>query len=268
MTMNKLLEFRTTYLRAVAEAWADPDFGVKLKDHPRAALEDRFKFKWPWSKLDLQVEDAVGTTWDDAGYWIWNPSLQESLTIGLPLDPPAQGPSPRIDDPLVPGPPIGSPQRRPDLETKALADYYRTNAILFGDGQERGALMPAHEGFEEFQVVLLAAMAKAWVDPEFKERLLDEAQCQKALEECTKRDPNDTDPWKSPWKLKFVVKHDTESKWDPGPDPNSGKWNTKERPIILKLCLPPKPADSKSSALALAMYNAAGAEYPFTCCCS
>jgi len=155
-------------------------------------------------------------------------------------------------------------QLHPALEPTALAEYYRTNAILFGDEEReevQGFLMPAHEEFEEFQVVVLAAMAKAWVDPEFKKRLLDETQCQAALEECT-RSPGNLHRWTAPWKLNFVVKHDAESKWDPG----RNKWKTKEKPITLTLCLPPKPEDSKSSALALAMYNAAGAEYPFTCC--
>jgi hypothetical protein len=38
-------------------------------------------------------------------------------------------------------------------------------------------------------------------------------------------------------------------------------------PHTLKLYLPSKPRSLESEPVALAAYNASGAEYPFTCCC-
>jgi hypothetical protein len=49
MSTNQLTEFRSTYLRAIAEAWADPDgFGKELTGgNPASALKDRFGYIWP-----------------------------------------------------------------------------------------------------------------------------------------------------------------------------------------------------------------------------
>jgi len=275
MSMNELLRFRATYLRAVAEAWADDRFREALIKHPVKALQDRFEYKWPWSDVcDLRIGDATGQYEWLCDTWVWSSHLPEALTLYVPLDPSAA---------KIP----------PEHRAMALADFYNQRTSLFSDdwgkydppkqigapaaaviargeavdpdpGPPTGGFIPGGRDFSAFKVALVAAMAKAWDDKEFKELLMIDAP--KALR--TVRD------YEMPWDLLISVKDDRQARWDPGSQHegrnNHSHWHPShwhfDENNVLQLNLPTKPSDVTSEPLALAMYNATGAQYPFTCC--
>jgi ribosomally synthesized peptide (two-chain TOMM family) len=283
--MNKLMEFRTTFLRAIAEAWFDSSFRAALLGQDSiGALEARFPpYKWGWpgtcaleilecKPLDRQIlNDQSQFQWiDDA--WVYSPDLKDGLTLYLPLD----------------GDKIPERQR-----ARALGDYYRQYASLFSDNwgiapsppsslvaetqtleklpflqtpvigsnsaAPIGGFVPSDEEFAAFKVALLGAMAKAWQDNSFKTMLTIDATA--AL--CAIRD------YKLPWNMKIKIAEDTNAQWSQPSDPLAATLSfwIQRTPNILRLYFPEKPEDVRAEPMALAMYNATGSEYPFTCCC-
>ncbi|WP_437531155.1 BMA_0021/BMA_0022 family TOMM bacteriocin [Sorangium sp. So ce726] len=282
MSMDKLMAFRTTYLRAIAKAWADPDFEDKLTSNPTDTLLDYFGFDWgSWKNACTlrivsagQPEQRGNRASDDlppgrfewiGDEWVWSKDLLDSLTMYLPLTAPSAEAAERA---------------------MALADFYSQRASLFSDdwgkeygpaGQQPflltpavgtqspapvGGFVPTDQGFEAFKVVLLAAMAKAWTSEDFKQMLL--IDCAAALRTIR--------GYKLPWNMNICVMNDDGARWtkpDASSDPPSkgqSYW-TFSRPHTLRLYLPTAPSDESAEPVALAVYNATGAEYPFTCCC-
>ncbi len=257
-TPNKLLEFRTTFLRAVAEAWADPAWGAALTaddgKSSLAVLKQRFsKYEWPWDGTwQLRIVDSR-SRWID-GDWVWPASMPESITVYLPLFPSkANG----LADEAV--------------RARAVADYYQQCPLLFGDtlpliysptppaggpvtpgNLYEAGLMPSDTDFSAFKVALIAAMARAWSAPSFRELLVTNAT------QALNRLPNYT----VPWDFAICVQDDSTISWSAT---NGWDWRSMT-PSVLSLYLPPPPEDVGSQPLALAMYNATGARYPFTCC--
>lgn len=291
MSMDKLMLFRTIYLRTIAEAWADPGgFGAALVHDPAKAMSDYFDFTWPWDKVcKLTILPPSGRGVPPLAWvndqWVWARNSGEGLTLYVPLSPPATA---RGDA---------------GMQSRALADWYRQRSSLFSDdwntqygprgpapdrGQSQkpseagasfapsvgegspppdGGYMPASQDFTSFKIVLVAAIAKAWGDPGFATKLQIDAAT--AL--------RDIRGYELPWDLGISLCNDASATWTPPDtsqgDPGQGQsyWSTTTL-HELKLLLPATPvgSDQKELAcapLALAMYNAAGAEYPFTCCC-
>ncbi|WP_437279187.1 BMA_0021/BMA_0022 family TOMM bacteriocin [Sorangium sp. So ce375] len=286
MSTNKLMQFRTTYLRAIAQAWSEQSFHDCLTQDPCKALADYFGYHWPWKDVcDLEIKAAPDQFKWIGHDWVWSKSLADTLTLALPLKPPSED---------------------ADYNAMALADFYKQRASLFSDdwgtkydengpkgprwdsdntdwrrsnlgetGSDSpppvGGFIPDDAEFPAFKVALLAAMAKAWNDDAFRETLeVDPAVALHAVR-----------GYKVPWKMMICVKEDTTSKWHAPSGPSSPRGE--ERPALarpkpkqsywefdekhkLTLYLPTKPSDPKSEPLALAIYNATGAEYPFTCC--
>lgn len=288
-TMTELMNFRTMFLRAVAQAWADPEFRKQLLAAPEQALWAYFQYRWPWpNACELQVVDSKHRFNWTHNEWVWSNALHEDLFVYVPLDPDA------IDakDHAV-----------------ALADYYRARESLFQDdwgehdnpnpqipqcekpsvprptprlnerermeqGQSSGfgviseqtplpaeGLVPSDNDFAAFQVALLAAMGRAWQDLEYRELLQRDAI--KALAAIR--------GYKLPWDIGLRVQHDPGARWNP-PHLQSNRpicqsyWSL-PRKAILRLALPERPERLVSEPIALAMYNATGAIYPFTCTC-
>jgi len=257
MSTRDLLEFRTTYLRAIAEAWFDKDFRHELtKDQGQnavRALQTRFDYKWPWSHMcELKILSFDRYEWiGDA--WVWPNFAEDTLTLSLPLDP---------TKPLA---------ILEQLQAMALADYYQQRPSLFGDqriepGPSRldiagGTFISPSNAFTSFEVAMLAAMAKAWQDERY--RTLLKLNVAKALLEIQ--------GYKLPWDMGILVSEDTSSTWH-GPLDRAAKsshrrsgWDSGSK-HTLKLYIPEKPKDVRSEPIALGLYNAAGAAYPFTCC--
>jgi ribosomally synthesized peptide (two-chain TOMM family) len=262
MSMDKLLEFRTMYLRAVAEAWIDPKFRHELtsKGGAIAALQKRFDYKWPWPRVcDLEINEAGGKyEWID-NQWVWSSSLRESLTMPLPLVPEVF----KISE---------------VEQAAALADYYRQRASLFSDdwdktgasgptggllgdasglsgAQPPGGFMGSDNEYAAFKVALLAVIAKAWREPSFRETLIiDPATALHTIRDYT-----------LPWKFTVIVTEDKESKWLPDLGNGQSGWRFLGK-NTLSLNLPTGPREVHAWPVALAAYNATGAEYPFSCC--
>ncbi|WP_437992142.1 hypothetical protein [Sorangium sp. So ce145] len=149
-----------------------------------------------------------------------------------------------------------------------------------------GKLMPDDADFTAFKVALLGAMAKAWTNPSFKEML--QTNATQALQTIRR--------YRMPWKMGLYIQEDKGAKWDgasnwkapaggrgngvgnsdttsdeglgagsKNPKNMNGPWESSRR-HMLTLCLPQPPDNSSDEPLALAAYNAAGAQYPFSCC--
>jgi ribosomally synthesized peptide (two-chain TOMM family) len=285
MTTNNLLTFRTVFLRAVAQAWTDEKFkSLLLRDAPAAMLA-YFNFKWPWpNACELKVLHSNDEFNWLHSQWVWSEALNEDLTMYAPLDP------------------FRNSGVSVQQQAMALADYYRERPSIFGDdwgnkdnpnepSKENessanvklassadggvivggaigdntplgaGGLVPSTDDFTAFKVALLAAIAKAWHDDQFREILQVDANV--ALTSIR--------GYKLPWKLTLRVKDDALARWHPPgdlahPDKHQSYW-TFHKKNLLTLYLPTKPADVRSEPVALAVYNATGAEYPFTCTC-
>ena len=275
MGMDKLMLFRTVYLRAVAEAWANPEFHEKLVNNPVDALRDYFGFKWPWShicNLKIDVTDKFLWIGND---WVWTPCQGESLTLHIPLEP-------------------RGIERK--YHAMAIADYYRQRSSIFSDdwgqaygpdgpvhpaapaggtagglvggelgpdsGPPPGGYVPSSEVFANFKVVLMSAIARAWEDGDYRKKLLlDTATALHYIRD-----------YELPWKLLIRVDDDPHAKWHPPhdhskhPAKHQSYWSH-EKNHTLRLLLPHKPSDVCCEPVALASYNAMGAQYPFTCCC-
>jgi ribosomally synthesized peptide (two-chain TOMM family) len=191
--------------------------------------------------------------------------------------------------------PLSPPAIDGTQHSRALADWYRQRASLFSDDwgtpydqdgpvtstpagphvlpevgsnspPPGGGYLPSSMDFDSFKVVLLAAMAKAWGDAQFRDKL--QIDTKTALREI--RD------YELPWNLGIYLRDDRQATWHAPVEPrNAGSTHThhqsywsNEKPHVLTLYLPAKPeSELACEPIALAMYNAAGARYPFTCCC-
>ena len=68
--MAKLMAFRTTYLRAIAKAWADPQFSERLISNPISAMRDYFDFEWPWPTMcHLEIVVPGRAAWWESPYY-------------------------------------------------------------------------------------------------------------------------------------------------------------------------------------------------------
>ena len=103
-----------------------------------------------------------------------------------------------------------------------------------------------------WRVIWLRAIAKAWTDPEFKKRLLGNAD--KAFAELG---------YKVNHGLQIFVE---EAPANTGWTETSGEYNKLPK-TKLYLQLPPPPKETKFYAVAIADFAEAGRTYPFTCCC-
>lgn len=288
-TMTELLNFRTMFLRAIAQAWADPGFKKQLLASPEHAMWSYFQYRWPWpNACELQVIDTKHRfNWIN-NEWIWSKALHEDLVLFVPLDP---------------------IEIEPQFHAIALADYYRARESLFQDdwgehdnpnpqlaeyerptaprpaarsSEREGAahgkrpgfgaigeqtplpaegLVPSDNDFTGFQVALLAAMGRAWQDPDYCEHL--QRDSIKALSAIR--------GYKLPWEINLRVQHDPGARWHPphlqSDHPVCQSYWTLPKKNLLRLNLPDRPEEMVSEPIALAMYNATGAIYPFTCTC-
>ena len=110
--------------------------------------------------------------------------------------------------------------------------------------------------FMNFEVALLLLLADYWKDGDkVGSESIGSRTLAAALEGCAKR-------YRIPWALNISVRNDPTIRWDK----KNGTWRNRT-PHMLQLELPTVPTHSTSRAVALAEYNATGAEFPFSCCC-
>jgi ribosomally synthesized peptide (two-chain TOMM family) len=278
---DDLMDFRTTWLRAVALAWVDPKFKAALlrRGQAQKVLEDYFQFHWPWAKntLEFSVKEKPQFRWIGSD-WCWPSQEEDELTLRLPVRPDA---------------PVAK-----DKHAVALADYYRAKPSIFGrgggatpqgsslitsaamavnvqatssmsqfitardplafGGQEAppGGYIPG--GFLDFEVVLISALAKAWENANFADLLLAPAdEFPEALATIK--------GYQVPWRLHIKVENDRKARWTDRIGKEPSEWSFLS-PHKLTLNLPAAPAPVTEQSIALAAYNATGAEFPFSCC--
>jgi ribosomally synthesized peptide (two-chain TOMM family) len=292
--MEQLLSFRTVWLQAVAQAWVDDGFKKNLMDPggAEAALLSKFGYQWLWGTVRFKVREEESFVWknDRSGlcshrrvavrslglpkkisfkrHWDWAVVEQhpECLLLRLPLS--ADG----ID---------------PEDQSRALADFYKSQPTLFGNSGGAAAAVaalpaphaaavapqtamnrsydrletspyekfigPANE-FANFQVALISFIARCWQTNR-------RPSTDKGLEKRLFRGVLDN--YCIPWDMLLKIEHDPTTHWDR----NAQTWTT-PAPHELQLSLPMKPAEPRDFAVALAAYNATGAEFPFSCCCA
>lgn len=266
---DPLSKFRTAWLRSIARAWMDPSFKAKLLGPNAKKYVDGFPKAW--TRLDLEVKEEPDFLWViDTWTWIERPKEstasgdvdEDELRLYLPLSVQFEKPE---DMPLALAnyydmrPSIFSndaPETRNDkswLKETVSSTFHGERVVFPSTGAPKDGLFPNYTNFSALNVALLSAMAKAWVDKNFALRLRQDP-------ESAMRSTRD---YTSPWKMAIKVLDDTNVKWDSA----AKKWKFDgEHPNVLKLCLPVKPDTARDQVLALADYNASGAEYPFTCC--
>jgi ribosomally synthesized peptide (two-chain TOMM family) len=279
---GSLMDFRTTWLRAIALAWVQPTFRKALSAAAQQALLDYFNFKWPWPGiLDFSVKQADSMLWIGTD-WVWPSNEEDSLTLYLPITAGAG-----IDK---------------DYRAMALADYYRARPSIFGrstgsspddsslitsaavalNAQQAGSIaqfVMANDplsvgpqqappggylpgGFLDFEVVLISAIAEAWENPNFAKVI---TTPKKAGDDATRAALSTIQNYQVPWKLCINVMDDTHAKWIPRAGMTPSYWSALS-PHALTLNLPAAPPPPEQQSIALAAYNASGSEYPFTCC--
>ncbi len=288
---GELMTFRTTWLRAVALAWTNGTFRSALVRDPKTALSDSFGFAWPWPNvLDFEVAEQPHFKWigDD---WTWPADGEDQLSLRIPLEPMTNGGSgapvriaasnhalaladyyairPSMFGTIGGG---GATPRGNSLVTSAAIDLTERASLSLGDymvagspvrfgghGPPPGGFVPSAGSFMDFEVVVIAAMAKAWENAAFAQLL--DADFNLAL--TTIRD------YTEPWKLILKVKNDPTARWSAATVGQGGKvvpskWETLSA-HKLTLNLPCEPV-IKDQSVALAAYNSTGAQFPFTCC--
>jgi len=258
---DDLMRFRTAWLRAIALAWEDTTFQDELLANPETALEGNpIGFQWPWTgTVDLTVSQDDSFVWKDTAKrgakagWQW-PKVQtpnEWLVLNLPL---------------LPKDINGADIAEADLPS-ALADYYNAQPTLFGSSNAATikAFVATTKGptfigpgtdFMNFEVALLLVLAERWKNrKKLKTEPVGPQSLKTALKSYAKK-------YSIPWALTISIEDDPTIRWDK----NNGKW-TAPTPHRLQLELPTVPNSPTSRTLALAEYNATGAEFPFSCCC-
>lgn len=271
-----LMEFRTAWLRAVAQTWTDRAFHEALVSNPIGALASKFGFQWKWKDtLDFKVRSDPRFAWvgDD---WTWPADeAEDSLTLRLPIRQPAIEPGSRAralaeyyhlrpsvfgnpsatieQSVLVPN--AATPLKDPNVGETRTGTKARAGEIEFAGHQPpRNGFVPNASSFMDFQVVLLWAIGKAWENEGFAKLLLTNESLASAL--------GSIRGYALPWRLHIVVKDDETASFDAS---GSGGWKGLSR-HELSLNLPAPPKEVRDQSIALAAYNGTGAEFPFTCC--
>lgn len=259
-----MLEFRLAYLRAIAQAWADPAFEAKLLDRAdiQPLLAKQFGLTTIWPKLDIHLENSS----NPSEQTLWKPELTGGW-IGM-------------DDRFE----IVLPNRPQSGATEALAAFYQIFPDLLGpvydvehapkdvddnvDDLEPvvKASLPTSLGIPgggpdsllAFGGVVLRAIALAWTDANFKEALLNPPG-------------GDATSVLSQWlgyncPFNFVIQFNanTNLNWD------GVQWqlHNPDGSLIknrIVLNYPNAPKDAPLRPIALTSYNNTGPAYPFTC---
>lgn len=257
MSTSNLVDFRTTYLRAIAQAWVDPAFLRELTTPGGGAkaLSDHFGYCWPWGELTLTFREN-GAEWKPAETGGWYGGLRDAIVVKAPLSPA------RVKN------------LQPDYHTRAIAAYYQQRPTFLGpngpsdssgpsgpSGAE-GYVHPLNlqaydpglgswDSFLQLGAATFRALALAWHDEVFRAELCENGE--RALEGWL--------GYNSPWNFKIQFKDSSaDCVWHPAEE----KWTLVANELML--WLPRPPADGGIHPIALTAYNNTGEAYPFTCC--
>lgn len=246
MSTSNLVDFRTTYLRAIAQAWVDPAFLSELtrKGQGAQALKAHFDYEWPWGELALTFRKN-GAKWKPAATGGWYGSLRDAIVVNAPLTPA------RVKGLL------------PEYHTRAIAAYYQQRPTFLGPNGKPERQGPSlnlqaydpglgsWDSFLHLGAATFRAVALAWHDEAFRSDLCGNAV--RALEGWL--------GYNSPWNFKVRFRDSSDQcTWDA----DSETWTLVPNELMLWLPRPPPRGDIHP--IALTAYNNTGDAYPFTCC--
>jgi ribosomally synthesized peptide (two-chain TOMM family) len=87
-TYQQFLEYRAVIVQAIAVAWHDDAFRVKLVDDPQKALADRFGYRYPFSlALKAQLDTSEWTPATNGGWTTFENNVLELVLPPAPADP-------------------------------------------------------------------------------------------------------------------------------------------------------------------------------------
>lgn len=263
---DALTTFRTSWLRAIAMTWL-----TGKGDETDAALcKSLVNVPAAWDRLQVEVHRETDFLWvGDTWSWVESPgdpkSNEDELCMYLPLTQkiPEDDLAIALAEYYKARPSIFSSTFRVDPDgplfkstvtaSPVIWDLLTSRIAYASKGPSPGGLHPNPTSFNELTIVLMSSLAKAWTNENFKKRLLQEPES--AFK--------NTRDFTIPWKMRIQICDDPGVVWDS----TKKEWDfTKETKNKLTLCLPMKPERGADQVLALAAYNATGAEYPFTCC--
>ena len=241
-TSQKLVEFRTAYLRAIARAWDDGAFReelLKSDDVFRLLRRDRL-FDSPWPQLELRVVKS-DDCWEPVETAGWVGGIYDQFVVRLPSAP-----------------------REDRFWAEALAAYYQQFPTFLGPENsfptDAGSPLPeglgvgGPENFLEFGGVILRALALGWKRPDFWRCLTHHESGLPALREYL----GFNNPWN--FNILFEVCEDCKCKWDE----TESKWTHLPKNTI-RMSFPNPPDCISLRAIALTSYNNTGPQYPFSC---
>lgn len=140
---------------------------------------------------------------------------------------------------------------------RSLTPLFSGQRIFSELTPQNGHLMYGAVTFREFEIALTVVMARAWQNDEFRKLIQGPEVFREALRYAHGYTP--------PWLLRLDVKHDDKAEWSP-----RSRWtNLRRHELTLSLPQPPDRGDRgkpEDWSVALAAYNAEGAQYPFSCC--
>lgn len=257
-----MMQFRTTYLRAIAEAWRDKSgaYLKALQKDPIGVLQSIDGYVFPWDVvLEIESVSSKESLWspENAGGWVGRNAL---ISIWLPPPPESE-----------------------DDWGRAWSAYYDEFPSFLGSGNSgypaKGS-QPVKESyplgmgnwkdFLEFTAVIMRLIAVSWRDPQVRQELKQVDGKPTGVTILNKwLGYNMT--WNmdvrfnlSGWDPKSPKK-ELECRWNgecwPKPRPNSCRNG-------LHFYIPNRPQENGKptiQAIALSAYNVTGDQYPFTC---
>lgn len=302
--VSQIMEFRTAYLQAVAQASVDREFRHVLTSSPDplSVLREQFHYHCPWNlTLELRDNPDIGPRMNLAnGTVMTRPYCGEAITIYLPDKPDSKDPVEVMNAlaayyhqnpwllygekrPAPTAPQRAAAPQRPEevvegQKVKTTESLSVANRLLAPRWSSVNAnpnpsvrfdLGACLADFISFSAAMFNALALAWEDAAFASLLVKEPHQSKQTVEILSQ-------WLEydyPWELDLIVQKD-----------RTAKYNAKERrwenstPPRLMLTIPwmsgardaaeevrANKANPKVAVMGLVLYNTDGPGYPFTC---
>jgi len=266
--IDAMMEFRTTYLRAIAEAWRDKSgaYLKALQKDPIKQLQTIDGYVFPWDVvLEIESVSSKESLWspENAGGWVGRNAL---ISIWLPPPPDDQEDWGRAWAAYYDEFPSFLGTR------KAVSESTKSGKAQSGPLRESYPLgMGNWKDFLEFTAVIMRLIAVAWRDPQVRQELKQVDGKPNGVTILNKwLGYNMT--WNMDVEFKLSgwdsnsPKKDKDCRWNgecwPTPRPNSCRNG-------LRFYIPNRPAEPASpptiQAIALSAYNVTGDQYPFTC---
>jgi ribosomally synthesized peptide (two-chain TOMM family) len=294
--IQQLMDFRTTYVRAVARATVDLQFRKELTKeggNPLSVLHEEFGYRCPWGlTLVLNDDPNRGPRVNPAtGTVMTMPYWGESITVSIPKKP-AGDAKVQMDalaayyheNPwfLQPGRPNDADRASPRDVPRGIhnpsAPYQGkwTSVNADPDRNTRFDLGVNFEDFISFAAAIFNAVALSWDNEVF----LGQLTAYKGEAETDRKKTitllNEWLGYKYPWQLDLVVRTDEKATYNPA----KRAWENTTPPVLM-LTIPwmtgatggdaaqaEVDTNKKNLGVAIvgvALYNTDGPGYPFTC---